>query len=202
MNFRMMLGAVLLCGAVAFPAFAQGGSTFGQVERTQAEIALEQAQSRLEKQKADREAAGAACKAGDLEGCFKLADMQRTGVGGPQDLKAAAASYKKMCDAKDGRGCAGLAYLTVQGRGVAENKTEGRALYEKACDYGDVSGCAAYGNMAYTGTGGRKDVLGGTEALTQACNREYQWACDRMRELGVYDPSENPFDRLRDLRSN
>lgn len=198
MNFRMMLGAVLLCGAVAFPAAAQ----FGQVERTQAEIALEQAETRMAKQKADRDAATAACTAGDLEGCFKLADMQRTGIGGAQDLKAAAASYKKMCDGKDGRGCSGLAYLTVQGRGMAENKTEGRALYQKACDLGDVSGCAAYGNMAYTGTGGRKDVLAGTEALTKACNREYEWACTRMRELGVYDPTENPFERLRDLRGN
>jgi TPR repeat protein len=179
MNFRMMLGAVLLCGAVAFPA-----------------------ETRMAKQKADRDAATAACTAGDLEGCFKLADMQRTGIGGAQDLKGAAASYKKMCDGKDGRGCSGLAYLTVQGRGMAENKTEGRALYEKACDLGDVSGCAAYGNMAYTGTGGRKDVLAGTEALTKACNREYEWACTRMRELGVYDPTENPFERLRDLRGN
>jgi len=198
MNIRMMLGAVLLSGVLAFPAAAQ----FGQVERTQAEIALEQAESRIARQKADRVAASSACTAGDLEGCFKLADMQRTGIGGPQDLKAAAKAYKIMCDGKDGRGCSGLAYLTVQGRGMAENKTEGRALYQKACDFGDISGCAAYGNMAYTGTGGRKDVLAGTDALTKACNREYEWACTRMRELGVFDPTENPFERLRDLRNN
>lgn len=198
MKFRMMLSAAAMCAAIALPAAAQ----FGQVERTQAEIALEQAEARTAKQKAEREAAGKACTAGEMEGCFRLADMQRTGTGGPQDLKAAAAAYRTMCEARDGRGCAGLAYLTVQGRGVSENKTEGRALYEKACDYGDVSGCAAYGNMAYTGTGGRKDVRAGTDALTKACNRDYEWACTRMRELGVYDPTENPFDRLRDLRAN
>ncbi len=197
MKPHLMLGALLLSCAFAFPAAAQ----FGQVERTQAEIALEQAESQQAKLKLAREAADTACKAGDLEGCFKLADMQRTGRGGLQDLKAAAKSYKIMCDGRDGRGCSGLAYLTVQGRGVAENKTEGRALYKTACDLGDVSGCAAYGNMAYTGTGGRKDVLGGTNALTEACNRDYEWACTRMRELGVYDPTEKPFDRLRDLRN-
>jgi TPR repeat protein len=130
MKPHLMLGAVLLSCALAFPAAAQ----FGQVERTQAEIALEQAETQQAKLKLAREAADTACQAGDLEGCFKLADMQRTGRGGLQDLKAAAKSYKIMCDARDGRGCSGLAYLTVQGRGVAENKTEGRALYEKACD--------------------------------------------------------------------
>lgn len=196
MKMHKMLGAVLLACVLALPAAAQ----FGQVQRSQAEIALEEAQTRQAKAKASREAAEAACAAKDLEGCFKLADMQRRGTGGLQDLKAAAKTYKLMCDAKDGRGCAGLAYLNVQGRGVTENQTEGRNLYRKACDYGDVSGCAAWGNMAYTGTGGRKDVPGGTQALTEACDREYEWACDRMRALGIFARGDEPFERLRDLR--
>ena len=196
MKMHKMLGAALLACVLALPAAAQ----FGQVQRTQAEIALEETQGRQAKAKAAREAAEAACAAKDLEGCFKLADMQRTGTGGLQDLKAAAKTYKTMCDAKDGRGCAGLAYLNVRGRGVTENQTEGRNLYKKACDYGDVSGCAAWGNMAYTGTGGRKDVVAGTQALSDACDREYEWACTRMRDLGVYNPEENPFDRLRVIR--
>lgn len=196
MKMHMILGAVLVSCALALPAAAQ----FGRVERSKAEIALEQAQTQQEKDLAAREAASAKCAASDLKACFTLADMQRTGRGGPQDLRAAAKTYKTMCDAKDGRGCAGLAYLTVQGRGVSENQTEGRALYKKACDYGDVSGCAAFGNMAYTGTGGRKDVVAGTKALTEACDRNYQWACDRMRDLGVYDATDRPFERLRDLK--
>ncbi len=197
MKPHLMLGAVLLSCALAFPAAAQ----FGQVERTQAEIALEQAEAQLAKMKVAREAAEASCEAGNLEGCFKLAEMQRTGKGGAQDLKAAAKSYRTMCDGRDGRGCSGLAYLTVQGRGVTENQAEGRALYKTACDYGDVSGCAAYGSMAYTGTGGRKDIQAGTNALTLACERGYEWACTRMRDLGVYDPSDNSFDRLKNLRN-
>lgn len=196
MKLHMMFGAVLLSGVLALPASAQ----FGRVERSKAEIALEQSQARQEKDKVAREEATTKCAARDLEACFKLADMQRTGRGGAQDYKAAAKSYKTMCDAKDGRGCAALAYLTVQGRGVAQSQTEGRALYRKACDYGDVSGCAAWGNMAYTGTGGRKDVAAGTAALTQACDRDYEWACARMRELGTFDSTDRPFERLRDLK--
>jgi TPR repeat protein len=198
MHMTRTLAALAIGAAIALPATAQ----FGRVERTQTEIALEQAEARLAKLREARLAADTACKAGDTDACFNLADMQRTGAGGAQDLAAAARTYGTVCDARDGRGCAGLAYLTVQGRGVSENHAEGRALYEKACDYGDVSGCAAYGNMAYTGIGGRKDVASGTAALTEACNRSYQWACDRMRELGMYDPADRPFQRLRDLRAN
>lgn len=196
MKLHMMLGALLVSCALALPASAQ----FGRVERSKAEIALEESQTQIEKDKVAREAALAKCSATDIEACFTLADMQRTGRGGSQDLRGAAKTYKIMCDARDGRGCAGLAYLTVQGRGVAENQTEGRALYKKACDYGDLSGCAAYGNMAYTGTGGRKDVTAGVNALTMACDRGYEWSCDRMRQLGVYDPKDRPFERLRDLK--
>lgn len=196
MKLHMMLGALLVSCAFALPASAQ----FGRVERSKAEIALEQSQTQFGKDKDVRESAAAKCSATDLEACFTLADMQRTGRGGSQDLKGAAKTYKTMCNAKDGRGCAGLAYLTVQGRGVTENQAEGRALYKKACDYGDLSGCAAFGNMAYTGTGGRKDVAAGTKALTDACQRGYQWSCDRMRELGVFDTTDRPFQRLRDLK--
>lgn len=197
MKLKMMLGAVLVSCALALPAAAQ----FDRVQKTQTEIALEQAKARQEKEKLAREDASAKCAASDLEACFKLADMQRTGRGGVQDLKGAAKSYKTLCTAKDGRGCSGLAYLTVQGRGVSENLSEGRNLYRKACDYGDVSGCAAWGNMAYTGTGGRKDVTAGTQALTEACDRGYEWACERMRELGMYDAKDRPFQRMRDLKA-
>lgn len=195
MKLHLMLGAVLMSCALALPAAAQ----FGKVERTQAEIAFEQAQAGQVKQKAAREAAQASCAAKEIEGCFRLAEMQRTGAGGSQDLKGAAKSYKTMCDARDGRGCAGLAYLTVQGRGVSENLTEGRALYKKACDFGDVSGCAAYGNMLFTGTGGRKDTVAGSQALTSACERDYKWACGRMRDLGVADPDSKAYKALRDF---
>ncbi len=196
MKLNLLLGAVLMSGALALPASAQ----FGRVERSQAEIALEQAQDRQTKQKLARDAAAEACASKQIDSCFKLADMQRTGSGGAQDLAAAAKTYKIVCEAKDGRGCAGLAYLTVQGRGVAKNQTEGRALYKQACDYGDVSGCAAYGNMAFTGAGGRKDTVAGTQALTNACDRDYEWACTRMRDLGVFNPDDNSFDRLKDIR--
>lgn len=196
----MLLGAVLFCSALACPAAAQGAT--GRADRTQAELAYEKAETDFQALKAAREDVSAKCDGQEYQACYELAEMQRKGLGGVQDLAAAAASYKKVCNADDGRGCAGLAYLTVQGRGLAANPAEGRRLYKKACDLGEVSGCAAWGNMAYTGTGGAKDVAGGTRALNEACEKDYEWACSRMRDLGAFDPEDRASERLRDLRNN
>ena len=62
MKPHLMLGALLLSCAIALPAAAQ----LGQVERTQAEIALEQAETQQAKLKLAREAAETACQAGEL----------------------------------------------------------------------------------------------------------------------------------------
>lgn len=200
MKMTVMMGAVLIGALMALPAAAQGAGQ--RVERTQAELAFEQAEASFEKQKEARDAARQKCAGRDWQACYELAEFQRRGVGGAQDLTGAAASYKKVCDARDGRGCAGLAYLTVQGRGVTANAAEGRRLYKLSCDLGEVSGCAAWGNMAYTGAGGAKDVAGGTRALNSACDKGYDWACERIRTLGGFDPNDSSMQRLRDLRSN
>lgn len=196
----MILAAVAMTAALALPAVAQGVG--GRVERTQAELAFEKAETDFAKTKVIRDEARTKCAAREYQACYELAEMQRKGLGGVQDLSAAAQSYKKGCDAKDGRGCAGLAYLTVQGRGVTANLIEGRRLYKASCDLGEVSGCAAWGNMAYTGTGGPKDVQGGTRALTEACEKDYEWACERIQSLGAFDPGERSLQRLRDLQKN
>lgn len=193
----MMLGAVLVTAAITLPSSAQG--TTGRVERTQAELAMEKAETDFAKLKETREEAKTKCAAREYQACYELAEFERKGLGGPQDLSAAAKNYKKVCDAKDGRGCAGLAYLTVQGRGVSANLTEGRRLYKASCDLGEVSGCAAWGNMAFTGTGGPKDVQGGTRALQEACQQDYAWACERIQALGAFDPDGESQQRLRQI---
>jgi len=88
----------------------------------------------------------------------------------------------------------------VLGRGVDADPAKARKLYKQSCDLGEVSGCGGYGNMLFTGTGGPKNVHEGTQVLQDACNREYKWACDRLDELGAYDPNSLAYDRLKDLR--
>lgn len=181
----------------ALPAHAQ----YGQVERTQAEIALEEAAASLKETRAARAGAIRACGARDYEACFELGDMYRRGIGGLQDYEKAADSYRKACDGRHAEACSGLAYLTVQGRGMEADLVQARQLYDKACDYGDVSGCAAYGNMVYTGQGGPKNVSEGTRLLQQACDRDYEWACERLTRLGAYQSDNDVWDRLNDAKS-
>ena len=180
----------------ALPAVAQ----YGQVERTQAEIALEEASANLEKNRARKSEAIRACGTKDYEACFELADMYRRGLGGTQDYEKAAENYRKACDGRHAEACSGLAYLTMKGRGMEADPVQARQLYDKACDYGDVSGCAAYGNMVYTGQGGRKNVAEGTRLLQESCDNEYEWACERLSRLGAYQPDDNTWERLDDVK--
>ena len=196
MNFQIMLGAVLVSCVIALPASAQ----FGRVERSQTEIAVEEAQRYFERDQARRASSQARCEAGEAPACHELAELLRRGEGGPQDLPGAARAYRAGCDGDVAGACAGLAYLTVQGRGVAANPASARRLYEQACSLGDVTSCGAYGNMLFTGAGGRKDTVAGTRHLTEACNTGHEWSCERMRDLGVFDPKDNAFERLRYMR--
>jgi TPR repeat protein len=196
MTMKLVLAAVFCAAIGLLPASAQ----FGRVERTQAEIAVEEAQRNFDRLQARRASAEERCADGTAEACHELGELLRRGDGGPQDLAGAARAYRAGCDGDVAGACAGLAYLTVQGRGIAANPASARRLYERACGLGEVSSCGAYGNMLYTGTGGRKDTAGGTRHLTGACNKGHQWSCERMRELGVFDPKDNAFERLRYMR--
>jgi len=180
----------------ALPAVAQ----YGQVDRTQAEIALEEASANLEKNRVRKSEAIRACGTKDYQACFELADMYRRGLGGTQDYEKAAENYRKACDGRHAEACSGLAYLTMKGRGTEADPVQARQLYDKACDYGDVSGCAAYGNMVYTGQGGRKNVAEGTRLLQESCDNEYEWACERLSRLGAYQPDDNTWERLEDVK--
>ncbi|RAN37839.1 tetratricopeptide repeat protein [Hyphomonas pacifica] len=189
--------SILVLAGAALPATAQ----YGDVKRTQAEIALEEARSSLEGNRAARSDALTACASRDYDACFRLGDMYRRGMGGLQDYEKAAEAYRKSCNGKNGEGCAGLAYLTTHGRGVDADPVKARVLYEKSCDYGELSGCAAYGNMLYTGQGGSKNVAKGQRLLQDACDRDYEWACDRLTGLGAYQPDDDTWQRLKDAKS-
>jgi hypothetical protein len=191
-----LIAAALTCCALALPAAAQ--ST--QVERTQAEIALQKAKTTLATQREERKTANTACAARDYAACVTAGDSYRKGTGGEQDYGLALKAYDRACVGGNGEGCAAQAYLTVMGRGVEADPAKARKLYKQSCDLGEVSGCGGYGNMVFTGTGGPKNVREGTQVLQDACNRDYKWACDRLDALGAYDPDSLAYDRLKDLR--
>lgn len=192
-TFLIMAAASLM----AFTAEAQ----LDRVERSQAEIALEEAEENNAELRAMHADAIRGCAAKEADACFKLGTSHRRGFGGLPDYKKAAEAFRKSCTLGSGAGCASLAYLYNYGRGVDVDLAQSRLFYDKACKLDEVSGCAALGNMMFTGKGGRKDVTRGTNMLKDACSREYEWACERLTALGAYDEDDDTWDRLKDVKS-
>lgn len=193
--FKLACLAMILC--CALPASAQ----YDRVEKSSAEIALEQAKVNQAKARELRRESAAACAAKDYASCFTNGDLYRKGEGGLQDYAAARKAYKRGCVGKHAESCAVLAYMNVKGSGQTANLREARRLYKTACDLGDVSGCAGYGNLVYTGKGGVKNTTEGGRYLREACDRDYAWACDRVMGLGAYNPDDNTWERLKDAKS-
>ena len=50
-----------------------------------------------------------ACLHGEVKGCALLADLNRRGLGGPQDLDAAVGYYEQGCNGGEASSCATLA---------------------------------------------------------------------------------------------
>lgn len=194
-RFPFIAAALVSC-AIALPASAQ----YGRVEKSQAEIALEEAKTTLAEQRAARQAANEACANKNYDACVTAGDSYRKGTGGTQDYGLALKAYERACTGQNGKGCASQAYLTMLGRGIDANPVKARQLYKQSCDLGEVSGCAGYGNMLFTGTGGAKNVTEGTSVLQDACNRDYEWACERLTDLGAFNPNSNGYQRLKDMQ--
>lgn len=128
------------------------------------------------------------CAEKEAEACHLVGDLYRKGFGVMQDYTKAAQFYRKGCNYGSARSCAGLAYLYNRGSGMdAPDFVQARLYYKKSCDLGEVSGCAGYGNLLFVGKGGRKDTAAATRYLQDACDQNYQWACQRISDLGAYE---------------
>tara|TARA_R110001599_G_scaffold1980_8_gene10368 strand:+ start:101 stop:736 length:636 start_codon:yes stop_codon:yes gene_type:complete len=195
-SMRLLTSLILVVSASlsAAPALAQAN----QVERTQSEIALEEATETLAADRAGRADAIRDCATKDHAACTKLGDYYRKGWGGVQDYEAAVKAYRKACAGKDAAGCATLAYMATKANGMEQDLPEARRLYKLSCDLGEVSACAGYGNMMFAGKGGPKNVAEGTRILQAACDTGYEWACDRITGLAAYDPNDDTWERLKD----
>ncbi len=132
------------------------------------------------------------CADKEAEACHLVGDLYRKGFGVMQDYSKAAQYYRKSCNLGSARGCAGLAYLYNRGSGMdAPDFAQARLYFKKSCDLGEVSGCAGYGNLLFVGKGGRKDTATATRYLQEACDQDYEWACQRIRDLGAYEREPN-----------
>ncbi|MCP3137286.1 bifunctional trypsin-like peptidase domain-containing/SEL1-like repeat protein [Pyxidicoccus xibeiensis] len=91
------------------------------------------------------------CAANEVSGCLELAHLQLEGLGVPQNVQAARATYEKYCHpAPPGQrgeyqGCEPLARLHATGNGVPRNLQEARRLMGMSCEgWGSVSPYCGY----------------------------------------------------------
>ena len=82
----------------------------------------------------------AACKEGELDGCFTLGELERDGkLAGASSVRAAML-FRAVCSADPARGCFEIAQLMEQGL-VRSRKNEIASLYSVACENGRTEAC-------------------------------------------------------------
>ena len=165
-----------------------GGPAQAQLTASSSEARAAFRQGNVYERRGDTENAniqyGIACEGGDMRGCMSLAHNFRTGNRIPQDFDQAVNYYALACQGDLAEGCSALGYMANKGLGLEQSYPQSLEFYERGCDLGDQSGCAGAGNLLLTGTGVDQDRRRGGNLLRQACLNRYEWACERLKELG------------------
>lgn len=123
-----------------------------------------------------------ACEKRSGEACFELADMEERGLGGPQDVKAAADHFTEACDRHYYAGCTRGGYLLMgegPARGVLPVQNEKAfSLSFFGCRFGSPSSCS---NLAYqyaNAIGIAQDPVKAREAAYKSCSLGFSGGCN------------------------
>jgi len=107
-----------------------------------------------------------ACEGGQIDECYRLANLYYRGK--DQDLKKAAATFKKVCDAGKAAACIDLAQMYEDGDGVKPDRAMALALRQKLCNGGDGKMCRQLAE---------DDPTHGATHLEEACNAGDSTGC-------------------------
>lgn len=179
---------------------------------TRAGILFAQDESKSDPAKA-RDLFRRACELKDRDGCFNLARMLETGLGGPEDVEAAGALYNQSCDLGHAPSCNNLAVLLTRSghqdqaqvlqqracergdgracfnlgfqleQSTVSNPAAASAYYRQACALNYVEGCYYLGFLYRYGRGVDKDTERGTKLYEQACEASYARACSSLGSI-------------------
>ena len=120
-----------------------------------------------------------ACNGGQPGGCFNFGLMVDYGIATSPDPLRARTFYRLACDGEIPSGCR---YL---GARLRENdpKDPELAVYYlgSACTLGDAEGCFLTGYLHRIGEGTAKDEGIALDYFIQACEQDYQLACDELK---------------------
>jgi uncharacterized protein len=120
-----------------------------------------------------------ACDSIKIVNCFDLGLMLEFGRGGPPDLLAARAAYRRACEGgryEKADSCMALGQMLKDGKGGPVNLPSARAYFQKACDAGRPDSCINLGIMLFD----TKDSADREKAKTmfdKACRARYRLAC-------------------------
>ncbi|KPP94048.1 tetratricopeptide repeat protein [Erythrobacter sp. HL-111] len=123
-----------------------------------------------------------ACEKRSGEACFELADMEERGLGGPQDVKAAAEHFTKACDFHYYAGCTRGGFLLMgegPARGVLPVQNEkALSLSFFGCRFGSRSSCSNLAHQYANGIGTAVDGVKAREAAYKSCSLGFAGGCN------------------------
>jgi len=148
----VLLGMFASLALVAAPARAQDSEpdpSFSPSSKfPRRSDSINKSAERIAAETAAADAAEAACKTGDADGCASLGQAYLRGEGRPQVRPVSAILLRRACDANSAKGCSDLAQLLINASGSTRRITpETLALQEKACTLGEGRTCAVLGDF-------------------------------------------------------
>ncbi|MDC7683211.1 caspase family protein [Asticcacaulis sp. BYS171W] len=134
-----------------------------------------------------------ACDGGVAKGCFYLAWMVDSGLGGlTQDYARARSLYDRACTGKDAQACGRLGlYYYFGGSGLGRDYARSKTYYEMGCTYGDMWSCNGVGLLYYNGYGVTANIPESVHWFETACGGNAYVACHylgSMYESGTGKP--------------
>jgi len=121
------------------------------------------------------------CADGIGHACVMLGIAHQVGKRAPKDEAAAVTYFEKGCDLGEGSGCWYAGSCHLQGRGTTKDVARAITLLTKACDKEEKNGCLDLGEAYQKRT--PPDVPRALEAYDRGCKLDYDWCCNRARDL-------------------
>lgn len=122
--------------------------------------------------------AAKACEGEVMSGCSFLGAFLQDGLGGPKDVKGAAALYRRACYNDYKGACYNLGQLLYNNRSDdPEDLAEARKMFAMGCEAGFADSCNNQAVMLKFGEGGESDLVTARALFSQACEAKRVNAC-------------------------
>ena len=110
----------------------------------------------------------ASCKAGELNGCYRLGMVQHEREGNPAGARDV---WMEACKGDEARACNGVGFIldTIEG-----NWKDAGKFYKRACEFGDLRACSSLGYLYETRMENWKSAK---ELYEKACEGNVMSAC-------------------------